>query len=155
MVKEYIESYLNNHTEFTIVGIEYEDDASTLSLTEELTRTQVIEFELPAPDIAVDSSARFAKHEIVGGSTVRQRIGEDPIEVDISGVCREPTARKLDGLRDAKFGIILSRRLTGASLKVQFASVSTSPETSGGSVLMEDDDEFLYNFDLSCVEVTQ
>jgi len=119
---------------------------------EELTST--IPFEYESPAISVDSSGRFIEHDIVGGSTVRQKVGEDPVEVTITGVCREPTARRLDGLRNAKFGTIISNRINGGSLRVQFASVTTSPmEDSGAVALTDDDAEFLYTYTLSTVEV--
>lgn len=142
--KDYQDAYQNNHVDFEIADIEYEDDA-------QLT-VDPITFELTAPNISVDTAGRFAKHDIVGGAIVRQKIGEDPVQVDIEGACRENVARQLDGLRDAEFGTIFSNRLVGGSLQVHFASISTSPFESGGATLI-DDDEFLYSFDLSCVEV--
>lgn len=142
----YKEAYLNNHTDFEIAEIEYEEDAKE--------RIDPITFEYTAPAISVDTAGRFATHKIVGGSTVRQKIGEDPINVSVEGVVREPTARELDGLRDAKFGTIFSNRLVGGSLTVQFGSISTSPMDTGGAVAMTDSEaEFLYEFDLSCIEV--
>ena len=141
----YQNAYTDNHVDFEISEIEYESDATGT--------TDPIEFKYPAPNISVDAAGRFAKHEIIGGSTVRQKIGEDPVEVAVEGVCEEPTARALDGLRDAEFGTIYSNRLVGGSLDVHFASISTSPMESGGAAALTEDGEFLYSFDLSCVEV--
>jgi len=186
----YKNAYTNNHVDFEITDIVWEDDyieqISGIEIPEERDettqenlralgprgealideRTEAIEeaealaeeletsilFEYKAPAIAVDTAGRFATHEITGGSTVRQKIGEEPIEVSINGVVKEPTARRLDNLRDAQFGTILSNRLPRGSLQVHFASTSTSPLQDGGAVAM-DDDEFLYTFDMSCVEV--
>ena len=148
----YKDAYKQNHVDFEISGIEYEEDAQG-------EQPDPIEFEYPAPSIAVDTAGRFATHEIVGGSTVRQKIGEDPIEVSISGVCTENTAKDLDGLRDAKYGTIKSKRLVGDTLDCHFASVSTSPLEDGGAVQFFDRDgdadqgDFLYTFQLECVEV--
>lgn len=143
----YKEAYEENHIDFEISSIVYEDD-------KEGDRPDPITFEYSAPNIGVDSSGRFVEHDIVGGDTVRQKIGEDPVEIDISGVCKEPTARQLDGLRDAKYGDIFSNRLTGGSYTVHFASVSTDPMDDGGAVAMTDSrGEFLYNFNLSTVEI--
>ena len=140
------EAYENNHVEFEIDNIEYEDDARG--------RPSPITFEYAAPAVSVDTSGRFTKHEIIGGSTVRQKVGEDPIEVSISGICKETTARNLDNLRDAKYGVIYSNRLPGGSLTVQFASTSTSPMDDAGAVALSDqDEEFLYSFDLECIEI--
>lgn len=167
-------AYEDNHVSFEITDIEWEDDFEEPS---EFTETESefneelreryeganyygferssIQFEYQAPAISVDTSGRFAKHEIIGGSTVRQKIGEDPIEVSINGICREPTARLLDALRDAKYGTIYSNRLSDGSLTVQFASVSTSPiDDSGGVAISDDEAEFLYQYTISAVEVT-
>lgn len=143
----YKTAFQDNHTDFEISDIEYEDDAAGEQL-------DPITFEYTAPNISVDAAGRFISHEIIGGATVRQKIGEDPVEVQIEGICKEPTARALDGLRDAEFGKIYSSRLVGGELVVHFASVSTAPLEDGGAVAVADTSgEFLYQFDLSCVEV--
>jgi hypothetical protein len=143
----YKTAYKDNHAAFEIVDIEYEPD----SVGEQ---PDPIEFVYNAPNITVDTSGRFAVHEIIGGTTVRQKIGEDPVEVSIDGVCREDTARQLDGLRNAKFATIVSNRLTGGQLQVQFAGVSTSPLEDGGAVAISDDSgQFLYSFTISAMEV--
>lgn len=141
----YKDSFENNHTDFRIDSIKYEPDARSAATP--------ITFEYTRPSISVDVAGRFATHKIVGGSTVRQKIGEDPIEVSISGVCTEETAFDIDGLRDAKSGKIYSQRFSD-SLTVQFASASTSPLEDGGSAALTGDGQFLYTFDLECVEIT-
>lgn len=119
---------------------------------QELLNSIVFEYEAPA--IAVDTSGRFVTHEIIGGSTVRQKVGEDPVEVTIDGVCKESTAKRLDNLRNAKYGTIISNRLANESLRVHFASTSTTPlEDSGAVGLTDDSGEFLYTYTLNCVEV--
>lgn len=147
------DAYQSGHIDFEITGIEYEDDATRAT-------NPINNFSYKRPSMSVDTSGRFAKHEIIGGSTVRQKIGEDPIEVSISGVCTEERAKDLDGLRDAKFGTIKSKRLVGETLDCHFASVSTSPLEDGGAVSFFGRDDgkaeqgnFLYTFDLECVEV--
>lgn len=140
-----------NHIDFFIIP-EWPDDVQETPAT--------IEPEYGSPAISVDSSARFATHEIIGGKTVRQKIGEDPVEVDIGGVCKESVARQFDSLRNAKYGSIHSKRFTGDSMTVNFASVSTSPMEDGGAVDLSDSTgnnsntpQLLYTYDLSCVEV--
>ena len=143
----YKSAYKDNHAEFEISSIIYEDDASGET-------PNSIEFFYNAPNISVDVAGRFEVHEIIGSKTVRQKIGEEPIEVEVEGVCREPTARQLDGLRDAKYATIISNRLSGGTLRVQFASVTTSPLDDGGAVALKDSSgQFLYEFDISAVEV--
>lgn len=137
-----------NFISFKIGSIEWEDDAMGVGDTS-------IEFEYSAPNVSVDSAGRFAVHDIIGGTTVRQKVGEEPVEVDINGVCREETARELDSLRNAKYGAIFSKRLVGGSMAVQFASISTSPLEDGGAVAISDEDgSFLYEFDIAAVEVS-
>ncbi len=104
------------------------------------------------PTIAIDTSGRFAKHEIIGGTTVRQKIGEDPINVSINGVCKPQTAQNIDKLRNATSGKIFSDRLPGGSLVVQFGSTSTEPLDDGGAADIEDG-QFLYTFQMNCIEV--
>lgn len=159
----YDEAYELSHVEFEISDIKYEDDAleGEPNIPDDASPADIaslpsnITFEYPAPAISVDSAGRFITHEIIGGATVRQKIGEDPVEVSISGVCKEGTARQLDELRNAKYGRIYSKRLEGGSLDVHFASISTSPFDDAGAVDMKDSrGEFLYTYDISAVEVS-
>jgi len=133
--------------EFKIDSIQYEDDADN--------EPDPIEFEYTKPAVSMDTSGRFVKHEVIGGTTVRQKIGEDPIEVTVTGVCKKSVAQDLAALRDAQYGSIYHDHLPGNALLVQFASASTSPMSDSGAYPLDPDvDEFLYSFDLSCVEVT-
>jgi len=190
----YETAYQENHVDFEISNIQYEDDFQQGSLSEEqseiknlqsqiealekreeendvdltATKAQIrseieevggttsgtsIQFEYDAPAISVDSAGRFTSHEIIGGSTVRQKIGEEPLEITVDGVCKEPIAVQLDTLRDAKSGVLLSNRFSGGSVEVQFASVSTPPLEDSGAVAMKDN-EFLYNYTISAIEVS-
>lgn len=143
----YQDAYQDNHVEFEIDDLEWEDDATSTP--------NFITFEYESPAVSVDTAGRFVNHEIIGGSTVRQKIGEEPVEVSVTGVCKESTAKEIDNLRNAKYGTIFSNRLTNSSLRVNFASSTTSPLTDSGAVGLTDDQaEFLYEFTLECVEVT-
>lgn len=114
-----------------------------------------VTFRYQDPAISVDMSGRFVTHEIIGGSTVRQKIGEEPLEVTADGVCTEETASRLDDLRNAKYATISSNRLPDSTLRVQFASISTNPlEDSGAVALTDDNGEFLYSYSISMVEVS-
>lgn len=103
------------------------------------------------PNISIDSSARFAVHDIIGGTTVRQKVGEDPTEVHIQGVCTEDVAAEVDELRKAKLVTLLSDRVNG-SLRCQVASSSTDPLEPGGAADMDRGD-FLYEFNINLVEI--
>jgi hypothetical protein len=104
------------------------------------------------PAVSIDNKARFVTHEIIGGKTVRQKIGEEPRELGASGVCIEGVAVELDGLRDAKSATIYSNRLPGKSMKAQIASVSTSPLDDGGAANITQG-ELLYNWSLKAIEI--
>jgi len=139
-----------NKTPFSITNVSY---PSTGSGSSGNLGPSSIEFgKYTNPTIAIDTSGRFAKHEIVGGTTVRQKIGEDPINVSINGVCKPQTAKNIDKLRNAINGKIFSDRLPGGSLVVQFGSTSTEPLDDGGAADIEDG-KFLYTFQMNCIEV--
>lgn len=104
------------------------------------------------PDIEVDGSARFATHEIIGGTTVRQRIGQDPIEISMNGVCNEDTAGQIDLLRSAELVTLISPRLE-YNVRCQVASTSTTPLESGGAADASTGD-FLYQYTINLVEIT-
>lgn len=137
--------FRDEFTPFEIDSITYEDDASGSTPSN-------ITFEFDNAMLALDMSGRFTKHEIIGGSTVRQKIGEDPINVSIDGVCFEETGTELIQLRDAKRGIIYSNQLPNGALEVQFASASVTPLDEGGAVDLTEG-RFLYEFSLNCIEI--
>lgn len=148
-----------DRTPFAIREIEYEDDASYLSsiyLNDDIRPDgyKIDEFEYPNPKVSIDTAGRFAKHEIIGGSTVRQKIGEDPVNISINGVCKRTKANQIDSLRDARSGKIYSDRLPGnsSSMRVQFGSAMTEPIDDGGAADLTDG-KYLYSFQLDCIEV--
>jgi hypothetical protein len=101
------------------------------------------------PDVTVDVSGRFAVHDIIGGVTVRQKIGEEPVEIGVSGVCDEETAQQIDRLRNAKYCDFNSDRI---SMQVQVASAGTDPLESGGAADMDTGD-ILYSYNLNLIGV--
>jgi len=101
------------------------------------------------PDISVDTSGRFATHKIIGGVTVRQKIGEDPVEIGVRGVCDEETAKDIDQLRNAKVANFISDRI---SMTVHVASTGTSPLEQGGAADMDTGD-LLYTYRLNLVGI--
>lgn len=117
------------------------------------TPSTPIEFEYPNPAISIDTGGNFVVHDIIGGATVRQRIGDQPLEIGITGVCIEETAKQLELLRNVEFATLLSDRFPQDSVTVHVISVSTDPMESGGSADLKSG-EFLYSFTLECVEVT-
>lgn len=104
------------------------------------------------PNISVTSGARFAVHEVIGGTTVRQKIGEEPTEVTVQGVCTEQVAVQVDQLRRAFLVTLLSDR-TPNGIRAQVASASTDPLHDGGAADASDGD-FLYEFSINLVEIS-
>lgn len=117
-----------------------------------------IEFNYEQPNISVDSSARYVDHEIIGGMTVRQRIGEDPKQVSLSGVCTKEEARQIDQLYTLNYARFHSYR-TG-TLTVQITSASTDPYNDGGAFSTnvdsdnDTDIDTLHQFTINLVEVS-
>lgn len=103
------------------------------------------------PSVSTDSSGRFATHEIIGGTTVRQKVGEDPMEITINGVCTETVAQRVNQLNKAKL-VSINSDVIGGLIRGQIASTSTDPIDDGGGVNM-DGGEFLYEFTINFVEV--
>ncbi len=75
-----------------------------------------ISFQYARPEISIDNKTRYVTHDIIGGKTVRQKIGEEPREVSISGIVTEETATQLDKLRDANTGRIKCDRLPSGTM---------------------------------------
>jgi len=154
-----ISDTFQNRTPFAIREIEYEDDASYLTsvYTDDAIGPdgfKIEGFEYSNPKISIDGAGRFVKHEIIGGATVRQKVGEDPINISINGVCKRTKANQIDSLRDAKSGKIYSDRLPGDndSFRVQFGSTMTEPIDDGGAADITDG-KYLYSFQINCIEV--
>ena len=104
------------------------------------------------PNINVTSGARFAVHEVIGGTTVRQKIGEEPTEITIQGVCTENVSVQIDLLRRALLVTLLSDR-TPNGIRAQVASATTEPLEDGGAADMNRGD-FLYEFTINLVEIS-
>lgn len=149
-----LQSTFQNRTPFSIKDIEYEDDATYLESIYINDQRQIRFDDYPNPTISIDTAGRFAKHEIIGGTTVRQKIGEDPINISINGVCKRQTANQIDSLRDAKHGKIFSDRLPGGNdgLRVQFGSTMTEPMEDGGAADLTDG-KYLYSYQINAIEV--
>jgi len=145
-----LSEFYSNRTPFSIDSISYDGSTPASLLARE--NSDAISFNYKNPSISVDSSARFVKHELVGSQTVRQKIGQDPIEITINGVCFRDTARRIDGLRYANTGILRSDRFDDASITVQFESSSTDPLEDGSAVSLTEANE-LFSFTINCTEV--
>lgn len=141
----YIEAY-SGRTDTVIENI-------TTDRTDAL-RFDEIDFEpYGNPAVAVDTSARFAVHEILGGTTLRQKLGEDPREISIQGVCTEDVAQQINQLRRAKLAS-LNAEAIGEVIRCQVASTSVDPMEPGGAADMDGGD-FLYSYSINLVEVNR
>jgi len=143
-----------NRASFDIRNINFEDDApeGVFDYVNKITFREEERVGINNPTISIDSAGRFAKHNIIGGTTVRQKIGDEPLEIQITGVCFEDTARKIDELRNARNGVLHSERFAGDEVTVQFASTSTDPLSDGGAADLESG-ELLYRYRINAIEV--
>lgn len=101
------------------------------------------------PNVEVNTSARYATHEVIGERTVHQKVGSDPDNVTLTGVCTLNEANKVDVLEDFDYVSIVSHRWSGFA---QVHSANTSPHTEGGS--QDKDGDWLHTFTIEAVEVT-
>jgi len=108
-----------------------------------------IQFTHEQPDIIVDSSSRFVEHEILGGTTVRQKVGENPDQVEISGVCIQSEANDIDKLKKTNFVELISHRRNLDSAQV--VDTNTEPFEPGGAI-DDKNQEMLYFFTIQLVE---
>lgn len=111
-----------------------------------------IEFEYSNPSVGIDTGGNFVKHEIIGGTVVRQKTSDKPMQLSIKGVAKEDTARELELLRRADRVTLLSNRFAEDSVTVHVVSITTDPLEDGGAAQLESG-EFLYSFSLECVEL--
>lgn len=107
-----------------------------------------LELKYDQPNIAVDTSARYQDHDILGDVTVRQKKGEDPVEITVDGVCTVEEANMIDGLRFEDTITLLSHRIEQVC---QVGSTSTQPRDDGGEIDM--DGEFTHTFSISLIGV--
>ena len=108
------------------------------------------------PRVAIDTAARFVEHEIIGAKKVRQRVGSDPIELSINGVCQRPRANEIDQLHRVETAQLQSERLPQQKSKipVHIASTTTEPLEDGGAADAKTG-ELLYTFTINAVEVIE
>lgn len=142
--------FYENRTDFSIDTILY--DSSAPQSVAALEGSSEITFNYKNPSISVDSGARFVKHELIGTETVRQKIGQEPLEITVNGACFRDTARKIDGLRYAQRGTLRSDRFDDSSIDVRFASASTDPMEDGSAVSLTETNE-IFTFTINCTEV--
>lgn len=111
-----------------------------------------ITFEYANPSVGIDVGANFVKHDIIGGPTVRQKIGTKPMQISVKGIAKQQTAQSLELLRNAKEGTLISDRFAKDAVTVHIVSITTDPMDDGGAADLNDG-EFLYTFSLECVEL--
>lgn len=139
-----LQNTYSDFVQFEIIGIEGSDTGPIPSGD--------IEFEYSNPSVGIDTGGNFVKHDIIGGPTVRQRVGSQPMKLSISGVVKEETAKQLELLRNASSATLISDRFAEDAVFVHIVSVTTDPMEDGGAADMKDG-EFLYTFSLECVEI--
>lgn len=110
-----------------------------------------IDFEYEQPDVTVETGTRYTDHEVIGGITVRQKIGEEPMRVDLNGICTRDEARNIDELRNADYVEFDSYR-TG-TVMMQVEGTETSPYAEGGAVAVNNgSSDMVYEFAIQLTE---
>jgi len=117
-----------------------------------LANNTSITFEYSNPAVGIDTGGNFVKHDIIGGPTVRQKVGSQPMQISIKGIAKEETAKDLEVLRNAKQATLISDRFAEDAVTVHIVSVTTDPMEDGGAADIVEG-EFLYSFSLECVEI--
>lgn len=116
----------------------------------ELLAGTYLELEYSQPDIEVNSSANYVDHNVFGDVTVRQKTGESPDQISMTGICTEEEANLIDNLPAFDYVDVLSSRWSGFA---QVASTNTSPYEEAGA--QRGDGQWLHSFTIELVEVTE
>jgi len=136
----------NNNTDLGTTGDDdraYRDNRPFVSIGD-------IDLKYEQPNISVSTSARFATHEVIGNVTVRQKLGEDPDELSVEGVCTHEEANQIDQLKDEELVEVVSNRWNG---QAQVASTNTRPIAEGGG--RDNDQEWLHRFTVELVGIRE
>lgn len=153
-----VQSAFDDQSSFALKALKFEDGFSPkfeetgadgspqLKLNERYNR----------PRVGIDTAARFVEHEIIGAKKVRQRVGSNPIELTINGVCQRPRANEIDQLHRVETAQLQSERLPQQKSKipVHIASATTEPLEDGGAADAKTG-ELLYTFTINAVEVIE
>ena len=76
-----------------------------------------IPLEYEQPNVSISSQARYVEHEVIGGMTVRQKVGEEPKQIAIDGICLEDTASSFQDLHEEDF-VTFTHHILGGSGEV-------------------------------------
>lgn len=113
--------------------------------------------EYDQPNVSISSQARYVEHEVIGGMTVRQKVGEEPKQIAVDGLCLEDVASDFEDLHEEDFVTFTHHILGGAgeagSMNCQVESVDIDPFTDGGGVATNSDEsEMVYQYSITLVE---
>lgn len=128
----------------------WSDERPSVELLLPDSGTTVVSFEYSQPNISVSKSIRYAEHKVIGGTTVRQRLGEDLPEITIEGVCTVSEANSIDRMSGMRTVEVVSNRWEG---EAEVASTSTRPITDGGA--RDYDRNWLHRFTIELIGATE
>lgn len=124
--------------------------------------TEELNFVYEQPDISLSTGARYVEHDLIGGATVRQRMGEEAVKVDMTGLCTEDEANLIDRLHNAQYVELISYRTKDIDVSLfHVETADTEPFDSGGGFRVKDDraetDDsevgMVYDFSVSLTEL--
>lgn len=99
------------------------------------------------PDVSVSTSARHKDIEVLGDTTIRQKLGTSPDEISISGICTQDEANQIDQLVFEETVTVISSRWDG---EAQVTSTNTDPLAEGGAI---SDGEWTHTFTIELTGV--
>lgn len=102
------------------------------------------------PNVSVDTSARFAEHKPIGNIAVNQKLGENPAEISMEGMCTKSEANLVDNLINKDKVEVISGRWEGVA---HVAAANTQPYADGGG--KDSSGEWVHKFTLELVEITE
>lgn len=119
-----------------------------MSVTKRLERPAVrvgdIEFTYSQPHVAVDSANRTKKHKLLSEVAVVQKLGTEPLNLEISGMCTTEEAKAVDNLVVNDKVEVRSHRKSCAAV-VQDSSTSPRNEIRMG--------KHLHDFTINVTEI--
>jgi hypothetical protein len=115
---------------------------------------ETLELTFPQPNISKDAGTKTIEHDIIGGKTVLQKIGEEATEIEIEGICTRDESMTIDEMVNDDVIYVRSHRHEGYAV---LDSASTSPISDGGGIIgvTNGGKEFNWSheFTISCKEI--
>lgn len=94
--------------------------------------SEKIELTFPQPNISKDAGTNTVEHDVIGGKTIVQKLGEKATEIEIEGICTIDEADQIDRILKDDVIYLRSYRHEGYAV---LDSTSTTPISNGGAIV--------------------